>query len=643
MSDAGRGLSSRRLFHASILFSDLHNLMQIATFVGVMAIKRYRFKLRPTSIIFGMLPAIISLLAVTACNHDNGSRPDDNETTMRSLFQEGKSASMKGDFKKSDSIGAVLLHLADLADNDEYRARALICLSYSRIEMRDSTKQMKYLLQAEKMLANISNDTLAAELYNIMGVASFHDFDRAKEYFAKSLYASRKIGSVQHQMMAECNLAEIYRCIGDTLGIQYDLDIHDFATRTGNEVMRHAAAVRCAEYYMKRPQTLKESVKYINEIKAMSGKEFHYHYLMSKWLMATDSLDQAMEEWHEALKTGVITPGFLLTGGRLYQHHGDFGKSESYLTGADSAYSDIDSLNTDRIEIMRLRSTNLRHLGRTAEALEMLEDYQTARDSVSKITNTREMNAFKVKFETEKKELLIASQRTSLLWRNILLCMAIVFIVAIITGFMLYIRRRNRLYRLIVEQQKEFATRQNEYAPYLTERSPADKTRDTERANESDTAKLADMAAEETEEEDSTDKESEGGSLQRLPGRGKADAIWRDILAEMEKNRIYADPDVTRDMFAARVHTNHTWLTAIIKHRTGKSYTQFMNSWRINEALKILSRPEATMTNRELSEYLGFMTPQSFYTAFRQQMGMSPSRFRSDTLAASTPQEEESV
>ena len=435
-------------------------------------------------------------------------------------------------------------------------------------------------------------------------------------------------------MMAECNLAEIYRCTGDTLGIQYDLDIHDFATRTGNEVMRHAAAVRCAEYYMKRPETLLQSLGYINEIKTMPGKEFYYHYLRSKWLMASDSLGKAMTEWQKALKTGMATPGFLLTGGRLYQHHGDFEKSESFLASADSAYSAMDPMNTDRIEIMRLRSANLRHLGRTTEALEILEDYQTARDSISKITNTREMNAFKVKFETEKKELLIASQRSSLLWRNILLCTAIVFIVAIIIGFMLYIRRRNRLYRLIVEQQKEFATRQNEYAPYLTEGTPADKARETEGANESDTAKQADMAAEGTAEEGTREKETEEGNIPGLPGRDKADAIWRDILTEMEKNRIYADPDVTRDMFADRVHTNHTWLTAIIKNRTGKSYTQFMNSWRINEAVRILSQPEATMTNKELSEYLGFMTPQSFYTAFRQQMGMSPSRFRSDTMAA---------
>lgn len=603
-----------------------------------MVIKRNRLRHRPSSGLYGILPVIITLLIATACigNHDNPS--DGNKDTMYSLFQQAKAASMKGDFKKSDSIGAELLHLADISDNDEYRVRGLMCLSYPLIEKRDSPGHMRYLIQAEKILTNVSNDTLTAEFYNLMGVAAFHDFEQSKEYFAKSLYAARKIGSVSHQMMAECNLAEIYRCTGDTLGIQYDLDIHDFAVRTGNEVMRHAAAVRCAEYYMKQPQTLPRSLEYINEIMAIPGREFYYHYLMSKWLIATDSLDRAMEEWQKAMKTDVATPGFLLAGGRLYQHHGDFEKSESLLASADSAYSDIDSINVDRIEIMRLRSTNLRHLGKTAEALKMLEDYQTARDSVSRIANTRELNAFKVKFEIEKKEILIASQRSALRWRNILLCTAIAFIVAIIIGFMLYIRRRNRLYRLIVEQQKEFSTRQNEYAPYLTERKEIKPAAETDSVIEMETHR-PEKKEEVIVNDTAPVAASEDGALPGMPARYKADAIWRDILTEMEKNRIYADPNVTRDMFADRVHTNHTWLTAIIKNRTGKSYTQFMNSWRINEAVKILSQPEVAMTNKDLSEYLGFMTPQSFYTAFRQQMGMSPSRFRSDTLAASADQE----
>lgn len=605
------------------------------------AVKR-PFPLRK-NIIFAalMIMSASVFLGATSCHNGKScTMADDNRQTMMTLFRQGKDAAMKKDFRKSDSLGNVLLHLADISDNDECRVRGMMCLGYSMVEAKNEGEGGQYLLKAERLLGNISNDTLAAEFYNLMGAMVFHDFDRAKEYFSRSLYAARKTGSETHQMMAECNLAEIYRSTGDTLGIQYDLDIHDFAIRTGNEVMRHASAVRCAEYYMKQPHKLSEATKYINEIRDMPGKEFYYHYLRSKWLMSTDSLDKAMAEWQKASKTGIATPGFLLAGGRLYQHHGDYGMSETLLVSADSAYSVIDSLNTDRIEIQRLRSENLRRLGKPAQALEMLESYQMKRDSVQKTHNTREHNAFKVKFETEKKELVIASQRASLRWRNILLIMSLLFIIALIAGFWMYIRRRNRFYRLIVEQQREFTTRQNEYAPYLKKEEVQE---GTDVKDESDVngntcsdapapEKVPDTVAScENPEIDST-----SGTPPGLPGSEKADAIWREILTEMEKNRIYADPDVTRDMFAERVHTNHTWLTAIIKHRTGKSYTQFMNSWRINEAVRILSQKELSLNNKELAEYLGFMTPQSFYTAFRLQMGMSPSRFRSDILASDT-------
>ncbi len=75
-----------------------------------------------------------------------------------------------------------------------------------------------------------------------------------------------------------------------TLGIRYDKDIYEFATKTGNEVLRHAAAVRCAEYYMKARSTLQQAYTFISEIKGMEGQDFYYHYLRSKWLLANDSL-----------------------------------------------------------------------------------------------------------------------------------------------------------------------------------------------------------------------------------------------------------------------------------------------------------------------------------------------------------------
>ncbi len=97
----------------------------------------------------------------------------------------------------------------------------------------------------------------------------------------------------------------------------------------------------------------------------------------------------------------------------------------------------------------------------------MMEKYAIARDSIRESKNKRDINSFKVKFETEKKELLISKQKGELRMRAILLCLVVFILIASTCGFIIYIRNRNRLFRLIVEQQKEFTTRQNKYAPYL--------------------------------------------------------------------------------------------------------------------------------------------------------------------------------
>lgn len=571
--------------------------------------------------------AFLFLYFSLSCADRNGmNNSSETLSAMKGLYRQSTDSARRNNFQASDSLGSALYHLAQLEDNDEYIILGLLCMSYSRREASDINERFRYLLEAEKLLDRIDNDSVEALLYHFMGVCSADDFEKSKTYFSKSLHAARQAGYVNMQMMAECNLAEIFRTSGDTLGIRYDLEIHDFAVKTGNEVMRHAAAVRCAEYYMRNKSTLSKSLPYLDEINNSEDHQFDYHNLKSKWYLMCDSIPEAMREWHRAEATNIASPGFLMTGGRLFQLYGDFRKSYTLLQSADSAYPIIDPGNVDRIEIYRLQSKNLQHLGEPEEALVMLERYAAARDSLRESVSRREINAFKIKFETEKKEMVIAQQNITLKSRTILLAMSGIFIVVITVGFMLFIRKRNRLYRSIVEQNKEFVTRQDEYVPFMIQEKKTDRD---------DMAEPKDAVCAECSDKTENKAENKIESVTGMPVSGKANSIWRDILMEMEQNRIYADPNITRDIFAERVHTNHTWLTAVIKSRTGKSYTQFMNSWRINEAVRILAEVNCRFNNKELAEYLGFLTPQTFYAAFRAQTGMSPSRFRQNILESS--------
>lgn len=91
---------------------------------------------------------------------------------------------------------------------------------------------------------------------------------------------------------------------------------------------------------------------------------------------------------------------------------------------------------------------------------------------------------------------------------------------------------------------------------------------------------------------------------------------------------MWRDVNITRDSFADMVGCNRTYFTEAIKSHTGMSYTQYMNSCRIREAVRVLSEPADDTPLKNLSASLGFLTLASFYAGFKKETGMSPAAFR---------------
>ena len=102
----------------------------------------------------------------------------------------------------------------------------------------------------------------------------------------------------------------------------------------------------------------------------------------------------------------------------------------------------------------------------------------------------------------------------------------------------------------------------------------------------------------------------------------------------MEQEKIYRDSNLTRDRLAELLGTNRTYLTQIITQHSGKGYYQFINSYRIKEAVKILSDPaNSSYPLKALAADLGFKSMTTFYKTFQETVGMTPSMYR-DTASS---------
>lgn len=554
----------------------------------------------------------------SGCNSHNSEKRSHYNARFEQMRREATTAGAFKDFAKSDSIGRALFHEAEKEGNDVYMAYGLLCQSFYTYTSEGTDKRMAKVKQAEKIARETGNDSLLSRIYNVLGsfsVGYTHNFNDAKDYFTEAIRYARQAGAPDFEIAAECNLSEIYRDMGDTLGIKYDLDIYRYALKSGNADLLHSAAHHCAEYYLKSETDYGKAMVYTEKLKEI-GQVYLYHLLRGDYYMRCDSLDKAREEYLLSLKYGGHSPAAFENYGILLNRLGKHAESNEMLKKAIDIYSQMDIYNSKQIKIYDFMADNYNHMGQYDLAYSNLKKYFAGRDSIEEIRKREDIQRYKVKFDVEKKELELAHEKSDNRMKNIIIAGICIVFLLTVGAFTFYTQRRNRLHRIIVAQQIDHLNSATYTSPAGPDYSPAESSSTVPLPG--DEMQRAALPQEQSSAKGLSDE--------------KAESIWRNILNEIKENRVFADPQITRDSFADRVGCNHTWFTQAIKMKTGKSYTQFMNACRVEESVRLLSDPACALTQKEVAAKVGFLSPSSFYSTFRQQIGMSPAEFRQQAI-----------
>lgn len=579
------------------------------------------------------------VLAGAACGRKEKGGRSFHNARFEQLRREATTAGAMKDFNKSDSIGRILYHEAENEDNEVYMAYGLICQSFYQYRSEGAEERLARVKEAEKLALETANDSLLSRIYNILGsyaVAYTHNFEDAKTYFTEAIKYARQAGAPDFVIAAECNISELYRSRGDTLGIKYDLDIYRYADRVDNKDLLLSASQHCAEYYLRDPKTVHKALNYIAKIKEIGDLHLH-HSLMGEYFTLTDSLPQAEREFKLSIESDPRFPAAYHRYAELLNREGRYAESNDMMLRAKKVLETQDIYNTSAISVYKIMADNCQHLGDYENSYRYLQLYFNACDSIDNLRKTEDMQRYKVKFEVEKKEMELAHEKAGNRLRNIIIASICLIFILTVAGFMFYIRRRNRLHSIIVSRELDYLNK--EETPQLIPDSPLSASSlpedsalpappDDVRPEVSDNNE-GNIPADNTEEKTEA---NENNGLSKL----KADAIWKNIMHEISAHRIFTDPQISRDSFAERVGCNHTWFTQVIKIKTGKSYTQFMNSCRVDEAVKLLSSLQCDLNQKEIAAKVGFLSPSSFYAAFRQQIGMSPAEYRRRVIDINT-------
>ncbi len=109
--------------------------------------------------------------------------------------------------------------------------------------------------------------------------------------------------------------------------------------------------------------------------------------------------------------------------------------------------------------------------------------------------------------------------------------------------------------------------------------------------------------------------------------------IFNCIHKLMSSNRPYLDSDITIDKFAKRINTNRQYLSIVINEFYSKNFSNFINEFRINDAIEIIKLDEnMKYTIEGISGSVGFSNRTSFIKSFKLVTNMTPSEFRKSVL-----------
>tara|TARA_R110002012_G_scaffold68422_1_gene177741 strand:- start:2016 stop:3161 length:1146 start_codon:yes stop_codon:yes gene_type:complete len=117
-------------------------------------------------------------------------------------------------------------------------------------------------------------------------------------------------------------------------------------------------------------------------------------------------------------------------------------------------------------------------------------------------------------------------------------------------------------------------------------------------------------------------------------------ALKDKLIQLVENEKLYLDPEISLEQLCAKLEVAPKKLSQVLNEQLGQSYYDFINSYRINEAMTILSNsPDSKLTVLEVLYKVGFNSKSSFNTIFKEKTGTTPSAFRKEALhklAAST-------
>jgi YesN/AraC family two-component response regulator len=109
--------------------------------------------------------------------------------------------------------------------------------------------------------------------------------------------------------------------------------------------------------------------------------------------------------------------------------------------------------------------------------------------------------------------------------------------------------------------------------------------------------------------------------------------ILDKLQQHMQSAKPFLEPELTLDELAIQLSVKPKILSQTINELLQQNFFEFINSYRIEEAKRLLTNPkDKKITVLEVMYEVGFNSKSSFNTIFKKNTGLTPSEFKKNHL-----------
>ena len=442
--------------------------------------------------------------------------------------------------------------------------------------------------------------------YNGLGqlaVCARMDYLRALGCFTESVRVLEGSPYRSLYYVAMSNLALTYWHRNDPAGLPYALRVLEYGREQRDPMHVFYGTYACAAMYY----LLGDSGKALGYIRETGGLVDRFYDKTGVYTLSANILHAAGQEQaaaahfriafshlDEAEATSAVD--YYLGYGRFLIDAARYREAASVLREG-IAVAGRSGNTVSRYLLFRNLSLVYRRMGAYRDALDCFEVYHTESDSIFSVERERSMSEMQVRYETEKKENELRQKQYEVLKerRKVqisgLLAAAIAAVLLVV--WVLY-RRKNALYLRIVSQYQEAIRREKALAGAVSD--------------------------------------PDGTPAGKYALSSLTDAKSRALFAELERlmrsERIYRQQDLTKERLAEIAGCNRTYLSQVVNAQTGMNMVSYINSFRIQEAVELLSDAGSEIPLKAVALEAGFSSLSTFYKLFKQTVGMTPLKFR---------------